>query len=154
MNPKDSNVYRKRACRFPYDSSGVEYRDGRPYSINIRPLRGHAVATHPANCPNHDFHDVRIGRIGRTQMTQRAQMNTDKISENPCYLCHPCSPAPLFSNQKNHIKITVQTNDGTARGQCRDVARNFFTNSCHHHSCPFVPFVAKKQKIVAKTRKN
>jgi len=31
------------ASRLPYDSFGVEYRDGRPYSINIRPLRGHAV---------------------------------------------------------------------------------------------------------------
>ncbi|MCL2041408.1 MAG: hypothetical protein FWG84_05140 [Bacteroidales bacterium] len=43
MNPKDSNVYRTPACRLTYDSFGVEYRDGRPCSINIRPLRGHAV---------------------------------------------------------------------------------------------------------------
>jgi len=62
---------------------GVEYRDGHPYSINIRPLRGHAVATHPANCSNHDSHDLRISRI---------------------FISH-------HVHHSNHIKITVQTKD-------------------------------------------
>ena len=68
MNPTDSNVYREMTSRLTYDSSGVEYRDGRSYSINMRPLRGHADATRWAKCPNHDSHDLRISRINSVNL--------------------------------------------------------------------------------------
>ena len=100
VNPKDSNVYRKMACRLTCDSFGVEYRDGRPYSINIRPLRGHGVVG-DGNVETHN----NVETHGRASLRHR---------------CPPSPPPPVIAgyDPQSHCfrEIAGQArNDGMAR---------------------------------------
>jgi len=100
VNPKDSNVYRKMACRLTCDSFGVEYRDGRPYSINIRPLRGHGVVG-DGNVETHN----NVETHGRASLRHR---------------CPPSPPPPVIAGYDPQSRCLREIagqarNDGMAR---------------------------------------
>jgi len=53
-------------------------------------------------------------------MTQMAQINTDKIkiSENPCYLCHPCSPTSFAPFAVILCALALKTLVGNGKNIC------------------------------------